>query len=79
MRFECSRRPHCIRCNMSGEERKVKSAYRDGWGILNRFGDLWTPHVFDTEAKAQAHFEKYWREFPKSDRFTPPAWCSSAG
>ena len=53
---------------------KAKAATRDGWGILNRFGDLWSPAIFDTQDHAKAYFDKYWAEFPKGAPGVPPAW-----
>lgn len=40
---------------------KPKSAHRDGWGILNRYGDMWTATVFDTKEQAEAHLRDFWR------------------
>lgn len=40
---------------------KFRPAYRDGFGILNKVGDFWSPDIFETEEKAQQHVEDYWR------------------
>lgn len=33
------------------------------WCIPNGHGRLWTPHVFDTEAEAQAYIDKAWADY----------------
>ena len=38
-----------------------KPAYRKGFGILNACGDFWSPDIFQTEAAAKAHVERFWR------------------
>lgn len=38
-----------------------RSASKDGYGILNRFGDFWSPHLFNSEAEAKSYFDGYWR------------------
>lgn len=39
---------------------KFKPAYREGFGILNKQGDFWSPNIFDTEEAAQAYVERFW-------------------
>jgi len=41
--------------------KKPKSASRDGFGILNPYGDFWSPHLFDSEEEAKAYFYRFWR------------------
>lgn len=43
------------------KKRKPRTASRDGFGILNPYGDFWGPNLFDTEADAKAHFDAFWR------------------
>lgn len=39
-------------------------------GILNPYGDLWTPEFFSTEAQAREHLESFWAKTPeKNDGF----------
>lgn len=44
--------------------RKPKSTSREMWGILNRYGDVWTSDAFETPAAARQHLNTYWRDFP---------------
>jgi hypothetical protein len=32
------------------------------FGILNPWGDFWTPETFTTEAKAEAYIYAYWKK-----------------
>lgn len=52
---------------MAAKKRKTpkpKSKRCERWGILNRYGDLWTPSPFETKDGAQRYLEDYWRNFP---------------
>lgn len=40
---------------------KPKSAHRDGWGILNRYGDMWSSNVFSTKEQAESYLRDFWR------------------
>ena len=31
------------------------------FGILNPYGDIWSPETFSTEAEAKRHVENFWR------------------
>jgi hypothetical protein len=46
------------------KKRKSKSRRCERHGILNRYGDLWTPSPFETEKEARQYLEAYWRNFP---------------
>lgn len=41
--------------------KKPKSAYRDGFGIMNAYGDMWSPDLFPTEEAAHKHAADFWR------------------
>ena len=45
-------------------KRESKSMRFERFGILNRYGDLWTPSPFETEKEARDYLDKYWRDFP---------------
>lgn len=34
---------------------------RDGVGILNAYGDMWSPTLFDSEEDAHRHVADFWR------------------
>ena len=42
------------------KERRPKTAYRDGFGILNPYGDFWTSDIFETVDKAREHVRQFW-------------------
>ncbi|MCA0032699.1 hypothetical protein [Mesorhizobium sp. B263B2A] len=42
------------------DPRKPLSNSRDGWGILNPQGNLWTPEIFDTKEQARSYFVRFW-------------------
>jgi hypothetical protein len=42
--------------------KKPKRNVASGLVILNKYGDVWTPHIFDTEAQAHAHAKASWGE-----------------
>lgn len=41
--------------------KKPKSAHKDGYGILNTYGDFWSPNLFEDEEEAKAYFYRFWR------------------
>jgi hypothetical protein len=46
------------------KKRKSLSRRCERWGILNRYGELWSPMPFESERKARDHLEDYWKNFP---------------
>lgn len=41
--------------------RQLPAPYeREGWGILNSAGHLWTDEIFDRPENAQEYVEQYW-------------------
>lgn len=38
-----------------------RAASMDGFGILNKAGEFWTPRTFDNEAAAVAFFIEFWK------------------
>lgn len=44
-----------------------KSLETERWGILNPYGDLWTPNTFDTEWKAWAHLDGFLRSLKQKE------------
>ncbi|MET4197318.1 hypothetical protein ABIA95_000140 [Bradyrhizobium sp. LA8.1] len=42
---------------------KRPKPYRStGYGILNPYGDMWTPEMFETKAEATSHLERFWSQ-----------------
>lgn len=41
------------------------------YGILNPYGDLWTPETFTTVMGAKNYATKYWRDFPGKTKVNP--------
>jgi hypothetical protein len=41
--------------------KKPKSSSMDGYGILNRFGDFWSPRLFNSPAEAKSYFDYFWQ------------------
>jgi hypothetical protein len=50
---------------------RPKAATRDGWGILNPFGDMWTHHLFSSPEQAKKHFDLAWAGVAGATR---PEW-----
>jgi hypothetical protein len=42
-------------------KRKIRTANRDGYGILNPYGDMWTTEIFETPAAAEQFVRDFWR------------------
>jgi hypothetical protein len=45
-------------------EKRPRANATTGWGILNPYGDVWTPEIFETPEQAQKHLEDFWKSFP---------------
>lgn len=45
---------------MAKKSKPYRSTSR--FGILNPYGDIWSPETFDTEAEAMAYVEQFWRD-----------------
>lgn len=41
------------------------------FGILNPYGDVWTPETFDTEDAAKRYVTEWWKQVggPRADKF----------
>lgn len=49
-------------------KKKKSGAYRTRrYGILNPYGDVWTPDTFNTIAAAQKHIAMFWASQPTKD------------
>lgn len=48
---------------------RAKPQYRDGVGIVNPYDQFWCTDIFDDEAAAKAHFDRFWRGVKNA-----PAW-----
>jgi hypothetical protein len=42
--------------------KKPKTASREGYGILNPYGDMWSSNVFDTMDEASEYLRNFWRK-----------------
>jgi hypothetical protein len=42
-----------------------KPRIEEGWGILNKFGEFWTPTTFESPDLALAHLKQFWRNDDK--------------
>lgn len=50
------------------EPKKIATPYRcKRYGILNPFGDVWTPETFDTMDEARQHVASFWASKPDHD------------
>jgi len=47
--------------------KRPKTATITGYGILNPYGDMWTPEVFSTIGGARGHLERFWHFQPGQD------------
>lgn len=39
-----------------------RSNSKDGYGILNKYGDFWSPHLFTSEGAAKEYLIEYWKQ-----------------
>lgn len=49
---------------MADKPKRPKQNSRYGFVILNKWGDVWTPQVFDSEAAAHEYARAYWANYP---------------
>ncbi len=42
------------------DQKKPKGTAREGFGILNPYGDMWTTEIFATEAEAREYVKRFW-------------------
>lgn len=45
--------------------RKPRSTAREGFGILNPYGDVWTTDIFPSAEEAREHVVTFWRDTMK--------------
>lgn len=57
---------------MAGKRKKPRGTSREGYGILNPYGDMWTTDIFDTVDQAHEHVRRFWNgsETGKTFRYT---------
>jgi hypothetical protein len=49
---------------MMTKPKRPKQSRRDGFVILNKWGDVWVSQVFDCEAEAHKYARMYWENYP---------------
>lgn len=49
---------------MMREQKKPRSAARQGFSIVNPYGDMWTTEIFGTAEQAHEYVRQFWKGKP---------------
>jgi hypothetical protein len=49
---------------VNDKPKRPKPNRRNGFVILNNWGDVWTPQAFDSETEAHKYARDYWTNYP---------------